>query len=112
MSVSLLVEYNDPQKEDLLVPIAAEEVFEKYWQPATARLGLQFVPLFQSGLPIKKNDIPLIISELTRLRRDIASRISSTLPQEMREHIVKRIDTLLVELKLLQEDARAEGYIS
>ena len=116
MSVSLLIEYDNPKKEARLVPIATEQVFEKYWQPACSKLGLQWVPLFQSGLPLRKsdkrNDIPPIVDELTRLKQFLSNKAQRDIPQDVAKQIVSRIDNLLLELHDIREDAEAEGYFS
>ncbi len=111
MSVVLLVTYHNPDKENRLVPIATEGIFQDYWQPTSAALGLQWVPLFQGGIPITAEDIPFIIDELGILRNYVSGKIHLLIPQDMANLMVKRIDTLIPELKHLQDGDDAEIFI-
>jgi len=68
MSVSLLINQHNNTDETRIVPIATESIFSEFWRPAASQLNLQFVPLFQSGLPINKEDLFIIIEELRKLK--------------------------------------------
>lgn len=112
MSVSLLIKYHNPGKRSRLVPIATEDTFEQYWQTASSRLALKWVPIFQSGLPLRNDDIPLIVAELDRLRDYWVESGQHDIPREIAEQLLSRVKNLLIELKGIQEDPDAEGYIS
>ena len=111
MSVALLITYQNPGKENRLVPIATERTFQEYWQPASAALGLQWVPLLQGGVPITTEDIPFLVDELGRLKNYVSSESHPALPQDMANLILERVDTLLLELRHLQDDKDAEIFI-
>jgi hypothetical protein len=68
---------------------------------------LQWVPLFQTGLPLKPEDIPLIIEELVRLEQWLSGQREGSVPQT----VVLRIDQLIQALQQVQGDAQAQVYI-
>jgi hypothetical protein len=98
MSVSLVVEYSDPEKNTRLIPIATERIFDEYWQPACKALGLKWIPLFQSGLPLPPEDIPDVLEELSRLETHLSSGSRPDIPADVREQILSRIGMLVREL--------------
>jgi len=107
MSIGLMLEYVVPTKKSAVVPIATEETFHKYWQPGCAALHLQWIPLFQTGLPLKQEDISLVIEELVRLKQWLLCRMETGVPQA----VVGRIDQLLRALQNVQGDAQVAVYI-
>ena len=107
MSIGLMLEYAVPTKKRDFVPIATEEVFQKYWQPGCAALHLRWVPLFHTGLPLQHEDISLVIEELERLKQWLSGHPESSVPQA----VVMRIDQLLQALQNILEDAQVAVYI-
>jgi hypothetical protein len=70
MSVALLVYDEDAQGEAkrTMVPVATEDVFERVWLAGAEALGLRWVPLCQSGLPIRDpEERAELVAELERL---------------------------------------------
>lgn len=72
MSVQLLIEGPDDQGRS--VPVASEQVFSRYWLPLCDVLGLQWIPLFQTGLPIGGEDLGDVVLELHRFIDEAQSR--------------------------------------
>jgi hypothetical protein len=107
MSIGLLLEYAVPTQKSDIVPIATEEAFHKYWQPGCTALHLQWVPLFQTGLPLKQEDIALVIEELVRLKQWLSCHMENGMPQA----VVERIDQLMQALQKVQGDAQVAMYI-
>lgn len=107
MSIGLLLEYARPTKKSAIVPIATEEAFHKYGQPGCAALHLQWVPLFQTGLPLKQEDIAWVIEELVRLKQWLSCHMENDVPQA----VVARIDQLMQSLQKVQGDAQVALYI-
>ena len=64
MSVVLLIEHDDGRSD--LVPVATEAIFSTHWQPLCRALGLIWVPLFQTGIPVYAADVDDILDELGR----------------------------------------------
>ena len=112
MSVGLVIKCQDGETEARLVPIATERIFEEYWQPMCSALGLRWVPLFQSGLPLKSDDIPDVLDELLQLKAFLSNKPHPSIPEDMANHVVSRIKMLMRELQQIQEDPKAEGWIS
>ena len=107
MSIGLILEYVVPTKKSAVVPIATEEAFHKYWQPGCAALHLQWIPLFQTGLPLKQEDISLVIEELVRLKQWLSCHMENGVPQA----VVGRIDQLMQALQNVQGDTQVAVYI-
>lgn len=107
MPVELLIIH--PPDETRRVPIAFDDVFTDYWQRACSELGLERVPLFQSGLEIGQDMLPVVLDELSRLKRwmDFPGR---AIPIPVREYILKRISNLISELEKLR-GSTAEIFI-
>ena len=76
MSVVLLVEYTTGHTRS--VPVATESVFQNSWLPVCKSLNLSWVQLFQSGLPLMKDDLPLVLTELVRFETWVRSNTSDT----------------------------------
>ena len=109
MSVALFLKYGTPGREERLVPIATQQLFDKYWLPVSEEIGLQWIPIFRSGLPLNMEDIPFVTDELVRLREYMLQ--VATIPLEVREHAKERIDRLADELQTAQKDTDVHLYI-
>ena len=89
-----------------MVPISTEQVFSDFWQPACAKLNLRWVPLFQVGLDIEKEDILPILEELNQLKEYFNSPIEFEGDTDDLLYITSRIDNLI---KALTEMLDTEG---
>ncbi|WP_437793350.1 hypothetical protein [Sorangium sp. So ce693] len=93
-------------RSNRLVPVAAQATFKEFWVPAAEALGLQWVPLFETGIPVERSDLPGVIRELAALR---ALWVSS---EPHREAILERLDRLIDELnKINSADDDVEIFI-
>ncbi|MFB2769544.1 hypothetical protein ACE1AT_09670 [Pelatocladus sp. BLCC-F211] len=120
MSVSLFIKYANAEKSECLIPVSTEEIFREYWQPASSKLNLQWVPLFQTGIPLEKDDVPYVIEELEKLKQFFLEMSQAdTLKDEsderewseVREYITLRIQNLITELYKLEQEAFVEMYV-
>ncbi len=111
MSVSLLLEYSDLQKQSRTIPIATEDFFETYWLPASKLLQLTWIPAFQSGVKVSQEEIPSILSELEMLKQLMTSDPLPELSESVMEHFVTRIDLLTTELRAIGNETRVNIYI-
>jgi hypothetical protein len=84
-----------------------EEAFHTYWQPACAALHLQWVPLFHTGLPLKQEDISVVIEELGLLKQWLSCHSETGVPQA----VMMRIDQLVQALQNVQGNAQVAVYI-
>lgn len=83
------------------VPVAAEAFFAECWEPAAEQLGLQWVPLFSTGVDVMKEDLPAVLDELARLKKWALSQADG----ERMEKLASRIELLQTELpKALHRD--------
>jgi hypothetical protein len=107
MSIGLMLEYAAPTKNRDFVPIATEAAFHKYWQPGCAALHLQWVPLFQTGLPLQQEDIASVIDELERLKHWLSCQMEAAVPQA----VILRLEQLIQALQKAQRDPQIDAYI-
>jgi hypothetical protein len=102
MSISAFIPepVNDFERQ-FNVPVAAEAFFSECWEPAAEALGLQWVPIFSTGIDVMKEDLPAVLDELARLKQWALSQAGG----ERMEKLVSRIELLQTELpKALQRD--------
>ena len=65
MSIGIIIDEPKNEKEQLFfIPVATEEVFSSYWLKASNELQLSWIPIFETGILIEKEDIPAILREL------------------------------------------------
>jgi hypothetical protein len=107
MSVSLFMK--GPDRAERVVPISTERVFEDYWQPAATKLGLKWVPLFQTGLPLTMDDLPVVLTELALLKGEFGH--SESLPPDIAEYVTGRVENLISALESTKHNGHVEVYI-
>lgn len=110
MSISLLVTERDDRNQRI-VPIATEDIFSRYWEPLSSQLDLKWLPLFQSGFFVDRQDIPFVVSDLRRARQHFLLRQPDEAPEEVLKQITTRITKLISELEELQKEDAVEVYI-
>lgn len=107
MAVTLYIRpVGAPPEAGRLVPIATQDVFRRYWLPASQALSLVWVPLFETGLPLPSEDCPDVLAELRRLKAWIEAH-----QPEAAEIILARVEHLISELELRCADPRVRLYI-
>lgn len=84
----------EPQDRDFYVPVASEAFFCKCWIPASIELKLQYIPLFQSGVDIQKDDLPRLFQELSQLMNWSKQNLS----KEDDVHLCSRAELLKTKL--------------
>ena len=68
MSISVTVSNPSSKEQQLInIPVATEAVFRSVWQIGSSELGLIWVPLFDVGVDISKEDAKELIVELKQL---------------------------------------------
>ncbi|WP_409340629.1 hypothetical protein [Paenibacillus sp. MBLB4367] len=102
MSISAFIpDPVDGFEKQFHVPVAAEAFFAECWEPAAEALGLQWVPLFSTGIDVMKEDLPAVLDELARLKEWALSQTGG----ERMEKLASRVQLLQTELpKALQRD--------
>ena len=92
MSVAILIEFKDPKRDELYIPLAPEGAYSSEWVPLAKQLGLGWLPLFQTGTSVSVEDLPTVMGEFQRLR-DVLSENRS------RPAMVERLDFVLERLQ-------------
>lgn len=107
MSIELAISRDDApgSRESLTVPLATHDVFRRLWLPLSRQLGLQYVPLFETGLPVAIEDVEHIVAELRKLRAEAHAAGGDS------DLILPRIDNLLENLDQLGQDPGYKIYI-
>ena len=99
MSVAVVITYRAEHSGPAYLPVATEEIFATHWLPACARLGLEWMPLFKTGVTVAIEDLPSVRSELEQLR-DYFARAPDDAP--MIAHLRERSRWLGAELARLE----------
>ena len=89
MSIVPLVE--GPSSAPPSLPIATEAVCQQTWLPACTALGLQWVPLFESGLPLTKADRPFVLEELKRFEGWVRSNAADAEPADRAQTLARAL---------------------
>ena len=96
MSIAVVITLrNEGTAGDAYLPVATEDIFAAYWLPGAARLGLVWMPLFQSGTTIAIEDFPSVRAEFEQMR-DYFAHAPDSAP--MIEHLRERSRLLSAEL--------------
>lgn len=68
MSIAVVITTGNPGTGATYLPVATGEIFSVHWLPAAARLGLVWIPLFQSGTSVPIEDFPAVRVEFEQMR--------------------------------------------
>ncbi|MET4023191.1 hypothetical protein [Bradyrhizobium sp. S3.2.12] len=99
MSVAVVITFrNEDTTGPTYLPVATEEIFAAYWLPAAARLGLVWMPLFQSGTTVAIEDFASVRAEFEQMRDHFARAPEGA---AMIEHLRDRSRWLSAELARL-----------
>ena len=92
MSVGLLIiSKSNPEQRDL-IPIAPQKIFTSKWLPGCVALNLEWVPLFETGIPVDSSNVVPILRELDLLQQWMSERVDYA-------YEVERISRLIRELE-------------
>jgi hypothetical protein len=91
MSVAILIEFKDPTRDELYIPLATEGAYSSEWVPLARHLGLNWLPLFQAGTRVDVEDLPTVVDEFRRLRSALAD-------DRRKSSVVERLDFVLERL--------------
>lgn len=109
MSVAIVITFhNEDTTGAAYLPVATEEIFAAYWLPAAARLGLVWMPLFQSGTTVAIGDFPSVCAEFERMRDHFAHAPENA---AMIEHLRERSRWLCAELARLDPKTIRDVFI-
>ncbi|GLX69385.1 hypothetical protein [Paenibacillus glycanilyticus] len=108
MSISaFIVDPEDDFERSFMLPVATEDFYKKYWEPAAEELGLQWTVLFQGGTDVEKEDVPIILEEISLLKEWVSSKMGG----DAKEHMQRRLELLEAELPGAFRRGNAVVYI-
>ncbi|NHZ81280.1 hypothetical protein F2P44_18655 [Massilia sp. CCM 8695] len=106
MTVALIVTRPDSEKwQWFTVPLAVEEVYQRYWMPGAAATAAVWLPLFQTGCPVEGKDFPALTMELLTLRGWV---LAQPFDDGRQQALTGRIDALIDALGELLADTGGE----
>ena len=87
-----------------MIPVATQEVFKTYWKQGAQVLGLRWVPLFETGIPVQEDDIADVVSELEKLANWARQ-------SEVPDFVVTRIDVLIESLVEVRGSSGVDVFV-
>ena len=104
------VAFHIPNSPDsTYVPVSSEAFFNKYWVEKSDLEELEFIPRFGIGIDVDSENLPIIISELEKLKNRVPEY--SDVPYSEKLQWMERISTLIDTLKRFLEQEDFHGYI-
>lgn len=94
MSVAILIEFKDPNRDELYIPLATEGAYSSEWVPLAKQLGLSWLPLFQTGTSVSVEDLPTVMGELRRLHNVLSENRSKPSIVERLEFVLDRLQAV------------------
>jgi hypothetical protein len=91
MSVAILIEFKDPGRDDLYIPLATEGAYSNEWLPMAKRIELHWLPIFHSGARVGVEDLPAVMDEFRRLRSALAEDPRKSSVVERLDFVLKRL---------------------
>ena len=103
MSLSIVIQYKNPDREVFVRPVSFQSVLVQYWWPLARKLQLEYVSMFETLSLSEKEHVLQLIDELDILEAHL-NKSDKDVPQNTRDYMLKRIN----ELKSYLEDAISE----
>ncbi|WP_033344098.1 hypothetical protein [Catenuloplanes japonicus] len=85
------------------VPVASQRTFTEWWLPLALSLGLEYLPLFETGVILNAEDLGPVIREL--------EIFSAQAPETVPEHVTEQARSLLSVLAALDPADVDEFFI-
>lgn len=89
------------------VPVAPFQTFREVWLPACEALGLKWVPMFETGIPIAIEDVPDVLAELRSLKAWLAQPGN----RDAASAIGERVDNLIEGLEEASRNPNAHIFV-
>lgn len=80
-----------------LIPLATESTFQTFWKTASTEIGLQWIPLFEYGITIEKQDYEVIKEEILLFKKWLENQNIELIDKT---NLLTRIDFILNELEV------------
>ena len=104
MSKDLLIVDHNPHRPVELAPIASEAGFVECWLPLSTLYDLEWLPQFEWGVELSKDEVPSVIQEFIRLKELLLTNPPQNLPHHTIEAMVGNIDGVIMTLRAAQGD--------
>lgn len=109
MSIGIIIDEPKNEEEKLFfIPVATEESFTNYWLKASKELQLAWVPIFETGIVIEREDIPIILKEIKLVKEWIEKNVKNI---DIKIGIEKRINYILETLPKAFEKENIKLYV-
>lgn len=109
MSIGIIIDEPKNEEEQLFfIPVATEEVFSNYWLKASNELQLSWVPIFETGIVIEREDMSVILRELGLVKEWIDKNVRDT---DTKIDLEKRLDYILETLPNAFADENIKLYV-
>lgn len=87
-----------------MIAIATQEIFRTYWRQGGQVLGLRWVPMFETGIPVQEDDISDVVFEVKKLA-EWARR------SDVPDSVVERMNVLIAELLKVQGSPDVDVFV-
>jgi len=109
MSIGIIIDEPKNEEEQLFfIPVATEEFFTSYWLKASNELQLNWVPIFETGIVIEKEDMPVILKEIKLVKGWIEKNVKNI---DIKIDILKRINYISENLPKAFEKENIKLYV-
>ncbi|MBM7543285.1 hypothetical protein [Amphibacillus cookii] len=109
MSIGIIIDEPKNEKEQLFfIPVATEEVFSSYWLKASNELQLSWVPIFETGIVIEKENMSVILRELGLVKEWIEKNVRDI---DAKIDLEIRLDYILETLPKAFADENIKLYV-
>jgi hypothetical protein len=98
MSVALIISTAETDEVLDFTPIATQGSFVRFWLPACRELGLQLIPLLESGMLLTEEALDDFVRELSLLEHAVQQRVDSPECVNMTDRI-RTLTTKLLSIK-------------
>ncbi|MBM7689212.1 hypothetical protein BCR24_03735 [Enterococcus ureilyticus] len=109
MSIGIIIDEPKNEEEQLFfIPVATEESFTNYWLKASNELQLSWVPIFETGIVIEKEDTPVVLKEIKLVKEWIEKNVENV---DTKIDLQKRINYILETLPKAFENEDIKLYV-
>jgi hypothetical protein len=105
MSVALLLTSTRDERSRRMVPVATQATFRARWLPGATQLGLEWVPLMETGFDVTRDNRDELVAELARLRTWMLGALGGG------AYELERLDRLVDELRNVQFDEGLDVFL-
>ncbi|WP_148041815.1 hypothetical protein [Hanamia caeni] len=94
-----------------MIPIATEDFFKTYWLPLAKSLELSWVQMFETGVIIISESLPIVLNELKLMTEFVSGKPSPNIPKWALDHMIDRMNLLVSELNSTKNSNNLSIYI-